>query len=185
MLNAEYRPGRLFEHSAIQYRARSILIGMPSPIGHALGGIAAGWAIAPVKNARNAVLLAGAGAAADLDLLVGTHRGPTHSLGAAVLMLVAVTLMTRNVRWGSAAAAAWASHVALDWLGTDTTPPIGEMALWPATRAYYESSLHLFPAISRRYWLADFWMFNLRAVVVELAILGPIVWAVVAWRRKV
>ena len=90
MLNAEYRPGRLFEHSAIQYRARSILIGMPSPIGHALGGIAAGWAIAPVKNARNAVLLAGAGAAADLDLLVGTHRGPTHSLGAAVLMYFVV-----------------------------------------------------------------------------------------------
>jgi membrane-bound metal-dependent hydrolase YbcI (DUF457 family) len=158
---------------------------MPSPVGHALAGLAAGWRLVPERNLKNVAVLAVAGTAADLDLLAGTHRGPTHSVGAVVLTFVAIALLTRNAWWGSAASAAWASHVALDWLGIDTTPPIGEMALWPLTRSYYESALHLFPAISRRYWLADFWMFNLRAVVVELAILGPIVWAVVAWRRKV
>jgi hypothetical protein len=100
-----------------------------------------------------------------------------------VLTFVAVAVAARNLRWASALSAAWASHVLLDWLGTDTTPPIGEMALWPLTRTYYESGLHLFPAISRRYWLSEFWMYNLEALAIELAILAPIAGAVVAWRR--
>jgi hypothetical protein len=157
---------------------------MPSPVGHVLGGIAAGWSLAHDRRLRTAVLLGLAGAAADLDLLVGTHRGPTHSLGAAVLTFVVVVLATRNVRWGSALSLAWASHVVLDWLGTDTTAPIGEMALWPLTRAYYEAPLHLFPAISRRYWLPEFWIDNLKGLAIELAILGPIAWAVAVWRRR-
>jgi membrane-bound metal-dependent hydrolase YbcI (DUF457 family) len=157
---------------------------MPSPIGHALGGLAAGWRVAPERNLKSAALLGIAGAAADLDLLVGVHRGPTHSLGAAVLTFVVVVLATRSVRWGSALSAAWTSHVLLDWLGTDTTPPIGEMALWPLTRAYYESPLHLFPAISRRYWVPEFWIYNLKALAIELAILGPVAWGVAVWRRR-
>jgi membrane-bound metal-dependent hydrolase YbcI (DUF457 family) len=157
---------------------------MPSPVGHVLGGIAAGWNLAPDRRRRTAVLLGLAGAAADLDLLVGTHRGATHSLGAVALTFIAVSLWTSNVRWGSALSAAWASHVLLDWLGTDTTAPIGEMALWPLTRAYYEAPLHLFPAISRRYWLPEFWIYNLKALAIELAILGPIAWAVAVWRRR-
>ena len=104
---------------------------MPSPIGHFLGGIAAGWRVAPDRRIRTAVFLGCAGAAADLDLLAGAHRGPTHSLGAAVLTFIVVTLAARSVRWGSAASAAWGSHVLLDWLATDTSPPAGEMALWP------------------------------------------------------
>lgn len=133
---------------------------------------------------RSAVLLAVAGAAADVDLLVGSHRGPTHSVGAVVLTFVVAALLTRNVRWGSAASAAWASHVALDWLGTDTTAPIGELALWPFTRVYYGSGLDLFPAISRRYWLSEFWTLNLKAAAIELALLGPLACAVVIWRRR-
>lgn len=155
---------------------------MPSPVGHVLGGIAAGWTLAPDHTARTAVLVGFAGAAADLDLLVGTHRGPTHSIGAALLTWAVVSLLTRNLRWGSAMSAAWGSHVLLDWLATDTSPPVGEMALWPLTRSYYESSLHLFPAISRRYWLAEFWMYNLKALAIELMILGPVTW--LATRRK-
>ena len=152
-------------------------------MGHALGGIVAGWGIAPRATVRSAVLLAIAGGAADVDLLVGSHRGPTHSLGAVVLTFVLVALVTGTWRWGSAASAAWASHVALDWLGTDTTAPIGEMALWPLTRSYYESGLQLFPAVSRRYWLPEFWTLNLKAAAIELAIVGPLACAVVIWRR--
>jgi membrane-bound metal-dependent hydrolase YbcI (DUF457 family) len=157
---------------------------MPSPVGHLLGGIAAGWNVAPERGLRTAVLLGFAGAAADLDLLAGTHRGPTHSITAAVMTLAVVALLTRNLKWGSAASAAWGSHVLLDWLATDTSPPIGEMALWPLTRSYYESPLHLFPAVSRRYWLPEFWIYNLKALVIELAILGPLAWAVMAWRSR-
>jgi hypothetical protein len=101
-----------------------------------------------------------------------------------VLTFVVVALLTRNVRWGSAASAAWGSHVLLDWLAADTSPPIGEMALWPLTRSYYESSVHLFPAVSRRYWLMEFWTYNVKALAIELAILAPIAAAVVVWGRR-
>src|SRR5262245_38049701 len=178
---------------------------MPSPVGHALGGIAAGWLVtgtgnrarhpgraemaAPEWTTRRTALYAAAGAAADLDLLTKWHRGPSHSLGAAVLVGVVAWLVTRGTgrrdpRTAFAIAAAYASHVLLDWLGSDTRPPIGIPALWPISQAYYESSLHLFAAVSRRYWLAEFWTYNLYALGRELLILGPIVIALYLTRRN-
>jgi membrane-bound metal-dependent hydrolase YbcI (DUF457 family) len=152
---------------------------MPSPIGHALGGIAAGWRILrPAERVahrwRTIGIVAAIAAAPDFDLLVNDHRGPAHSVGAAVIVGVVAVLCTRSPRWGVAAALAWASHVLLDWLGTDTRPPIGVMAWWPWSHLYYESRLHLFPAVSRRYWLAEFWVYNLEALLVELALLLPL-----------
>jgi hypothetical protein len=68
-------------------------------------------------------------------------------------------------------------------MSNDARPPLGVMALWPFTRDYYKSSIEVFPAVSRRYWLAQFWIDNLRAVVVEVLILAPITAFVVWWRR--
>jgi hypothetical protein len=123
-----------------------------------------------------------AGAAADLDLLAGAHSGPTHGLGAAVLVGGMVWVCgARRADAGRVALAvglAYATHTLLDWLGHDSSPPIGIMALWPFSRDHYESGLHLFLAISRRYWLAESWIGNLRALARELAILLPIVAAV-------
>jgi hypothetical protein len=79
--------------------------------------------------------------------------------------------------------AAYATHTLLDWLGTDSWPPIGIMALWPASPGYYESPFHVFMAISRRYWLPDFWMLNARAIARELAILSPVL-VVAVWLRR-
>jgi membrane-bound metal-dependent hydrolase YbcI (DUF457 family) len=129
--------------------------------------------------------------AADLDLLVGAHSGPTHGLGAAVIAGIATWAVLKwrgssaGVRTACAAAIAYASHTLLDWLGTDSSPPIGIMALWPFSHRYYESSLHVFMAISRRYWLPEFWTFNLAALARELLILVPIAIVVVALRRRV
>jgi inner membrane protein len=89
--------------------------------------------------------------AADLDLLVGAHSGPTHSIGATCVVGFLTYVVGRRGRFALAVSAAYASHILLDWLGSDSAPPIGIMALWPFTREYYESSLHLFYAISRRY----------------------------------
>ena len=58
------------------------------------------------------------------------------------------------------------------------------MALWPFSRGYYESSWHVFLAISRRYWLPEFWTFNLSALVRELLILVPIALVVLTVRRR-
>jgi hypothetical protein len=146
--------------------------------------------------------------APDLDLLVGAHSGPTHGLGAAAIVGALVWIWGRGSggtrpagdsrttptaperkrvagrRFALAVAAAYASHTVLDWLGSDTRAPVGIMALWPFSRDYYESSLHVFMAISRRYWLPEFWTYNLRALVRELVILLPLVAAVVLLRRR-
>jgi hypothetical protein len=142
-------------------------------------------------------MFAAAGMAADVDLLFGSHSGPTHGLGAAVMsgFVAAGCLVASAPRLPVASAfrrkallvlgvmAAYATHTLLDWLGTDSSPPIGIMALWPVSGAYYESSVHVFMAISRRYWLAEFWRQNLLALGRELLILVPI--AAIIWRFRV
>jgi inner membrane protein len=149
--------------------------------------MAAGWLISSASSSHRrleVLWFAAAGVAADLDLLAGAHSGPTHSVGATVLFGLAVYFIRAQWRFALAAAAAYASHILLDWLGSDGAPPIGIMALWPFTRQYYESNLHVFYAISRRYWLPDFWAFNLRAVAREAMVLGPAAALIFWWRAR-
>ncbi len=166
---------------------------MPSPVGHALGGMAAGWLVEPPRRGgllrrRSTLVFAILGIAADLDLLVGAHRGPTHSIAAALLVGVAAWVVVRRgnvraARMAAACALAYGSHVLLDWLGTDTSAPVGVPALWPLSCAYYEAPWHVFEPISRRFAQpALFWMPNLVAVTRELLILVPVV-ALVWWAR--
>jgi inner membrane protein len=184
---------------------------MPSPIGHAIAGITAGWLVAGAPTLRSAgpkvagtfprnvaatfwregALFAALATLPDVDLLFGMHSGPTHSLAAAGIVGLAACLVARpsaglgRGRLAIACAAAYASLVLLDWLARDTTAPIGIMALWPFSDAHYESDLHIFRAISRRYYQG--WTFidqNVRAVCWELTILVPILALVLALRRR-
>jgi inner membrane protein len=165
-------------------------------VGHALAGMAAGWLVVrPVRaplEARllQATALAIAGALPDIDFLIGTHSGPTHGLGSALIFGLAVAAVAAarwgradGWRYGLALTAAYATHTLLDWMGNDTTAPIGIMALWPFNYGYYESDLHVFMAISRRHWLPNFWAHNLTAVAREVAILAPLAVAVWIFRR--
>jgi len=118
----------------------------------------------------------------------GLHREASHSAGAAVLAGLGAAIAARIVgqdaaRWAAAVALAWGSHVLLDWLSNDTRPPIGVMALWPFTHDYYKAAIEIFPPVSRRYWETKFWLFNLRAVLTEILILGPFA-ALVLWRTR-
>jgi membrane-bound metal-dependent hydrolase YbcI (DUF457 family) len=141
-----------------------------------------------------ALLFAMAGTVADVDLLVGTHRGATHSLAAACLAAIAAwgwCALARGGRGGRgdarlalAIGAAYATHTLLDWLGADSSPPMGIMAWWPMTHAYYVSPQPVFLAISRRYWRPDFLALNVWAVMRELVILGPLMVASVWGRRR-
>lgn len=172
---------------------------MPSPIGHALAGVAAGWLVCGTPTrltvdtpARRATaVFAALGVAPDLDLLVGLHSGPTHGLGAALLGAAAAWFpgiagpAGNRARLAIACMLAYASHTLLDWLGTDTSPPIGIMALWPFTREYYESTLHVFMAVSRRIHQPElFWAQNLSALARELLILVPLLALVALTRRR-
>jgi membrane-bound metal-dependent hydrolase YbcI (DUF457 family) len=160
---------------------------MPSPLGHALGGIAIGWAASDRRNLHAAVLIAAVALAPDLDLLVGDHRGISHSIGAAGVAGLLAWAVTRRPRWGLAIGLAWGSHVFLDWLSNDTRPPIGVMGLWPITRDYYKAAIEIFPPVSRRWGDQRFWSHNFWAVFVELLVMGPltllIVWLLRTRRR--
>ena len=156
---------------------------MPSPVGHALGAIAAGWDVVPRRDRAVTAILASVAIVPDLDLLVGDHRGISHSLGMAIVAGLVTLAITRRARWAAAVTLAWGSHILLDWLSNDTRPPFGVMALWPFTREYYKAAFEVFPPVSRRYWESRFWIYNLKALVVELLIMGPIA-AVVIWRRR-
>jgi hypothetical protein len=196
---------------------------MPSPIGHALGGVLAGWLGAPILAARkedtskdtsaptrnvsapaaapNRIvawlergsghewrsmgLFALLGVAPDFDFLLGRHSHETHGVGAVGLVVVVVWLLTGGRwRWALAAGLAYGSHIVLDWLGSDTAPPIGVMALWPFSHSFYQSDLHWFMAIWREPERTGFVRHNLLAICREVMLLGPPVAAVWWWRAR-
>jgi inner membrane protein len=160
---------------------------VPSPIAHGIAGVIVGCVVdpPPAHKAKRIAALAAAGMAADLDLLVGAHSGPSHGIGAAVIVGIVSWVVTRprDAVLACAIALAYASHTLLDWLGSDSSPPIGIMALWPFSHEYFESPWHVFMAISRRYWLPEFWTVNLLALGRELLILVPLAVIVILIRR--
>ena len=145
---------------------------MPSPLGHALGGIAVSWGadLLPGSRAWRAapsraslyrragggltLLCAGVAAAPDLDLfLMSSHRTATHSVTAVVIVTIVAAIVTGWVtgRFGGYTArvalmcgAACASHVLLDWLGIDRHPPFGIQMLWPFSATWFISGADLF-----------------------------------------
>jgi membrane-bound metal-dependent hydrolase YbcI (DUF457 family) len=155
---------------------------MSSPIGHALAGYAAGVLVAgrhqrtdtfPVSTRDKVLLFAGLACLPDVDFLFGAHSMYTHSIGA-VLIVTAIAALVFRSSWRTVAACAvaYGSHLVLDWLGNDTSPPIGIMALWPFNNEYYQVSRPIFLPVSRRYWLPNFWQYNLLVVGIEVALFG-------------
>lgn len=157
---------------------------MPSPLGHALGGAAIGLLVAPTgaKPMKTAVALGFAACVPDLDLLVGQHSGFTHSLGFAAIAGLTFLIGSRDWRLGLAALLAYASHVLFDWLGNDTWPPLGVMALWPVSSEFYISPVPVLEPVSRRYWLPGFWAHTFKVGLIELVVFGG-GFALVWWGR--
>jgi membrane-bound metal-dependent hydrolase YbcI (DUF457 family) len=164
---------------------------MPTPVGHALGGLAAAFLAGPAaRQVRMSppILWASAAMAVapDIDIVFGGHRSYTHSIGAAALVAAITWLLVRRSANGSSTTviitAAFSSHLLLDWLGKDTSPPGGLMLLWPVTSTYFVSGLDLFGEVSRRYWLPrEFIAGNLEAVGWEVITLVPLVLLTWVW----
>ena len=165
---------------------------MPTPVGHALGGLAAAWFAESAAGRRSwpatiplAIACAAVAMSPDLDILTGSHRTYTHSIAAvAVAGIIAWLIVRRRTRRAVAIAltiaAAYASHLLLDWLGKDSSNPPGLMALWPFSSRFYISGVDLFGEVSRRYWrLDEFIGGNFLVMGRELLILIPVV--AVAW----
>jgi membrane-bound metal-dependent hydrolase YbcI (DUF457 family) len=168
---------------------------MPSPIGHALGGVAVAWIAdllpgRPAGRLRLTLTCAGLAVLPDADLLLPiAHRTFTHSIGAVAIITIIAAAVTRKVTQGKwrialTCGAAYASHVLLDWLQADPTPPYGLQALWPISSTWFISGWNIFRPTERQ----DFfeWVVmrsNLLAVIQELALLVPVV--VALWRVRV
>ena len=162
---------------------------MPSPVAHALGGLAAAfvldaWARRPSLTVRVLIASATMAIAPDFDLLGATHRTYSHSIGAVVAVGIVCWVLVRaraaNTAIAAVLTAAYASHLPLDWLSKDTRAPSGLTVFWPFTMTYYQSPWNVFSEISRRYWLPQEFIFNnLRAAMWEFAVVAP--WVFFAW----
>ncbi len=165
---------------------------MPSPIGHALGGIAVVWTAQPRADRRLILAATILAALPDLDLVhADWHRAVTHSVGAVALVTIitaAVTgWVTGRVAWRVVlvCGAAWASHLLLDWLAADTFAPYGIRALWPFDDGWYISGLDIFRQTARRHLFTTASLVqNAKAIAQEIAILGPVVYALWLVRVK-
>ena len=157
---------------------------MPSPIGHALGGAIVASTLGTTGTVGTLATVVLAAVLPDIDFAWGGHNRETHSLGAAVIAGACVFAWKRNPRLAIAVTLSWASHVLFDWLGSDDTPPLGVMALWPLNSNFYFANAFVFEAISRRYWLDNFITHNAWALIKELVILGPLTFIAFRWRAR-
>jgi membrane-bound metal-dependent hydrolase YbcI (DUF457 family) len=177
---------------------------MPSPIGHALAGMAVAWGTDALSRQPGqqpstrlttsslTLLFAGLAVAPDLDLLyMPVHRTATHSVAAAALVTIVAALVTRwvtgRVNWPIAVGCgvAWASHVLLDALAADPSRPYGIQAFWPVSDRWFRSPWVIFPHTERRSPLSSHAMWiNLRAALTEMIIMGTVAGAAWAIRRR-
>lgn len=165
---------------------------MPSPVGHLLAGVATAWTLEPRASRRLIVAAAALAAAPDLDLLTPfPHRTATHSLIAVAVVTIIAAAVTRQVthrtNWRITAICglAWASHLLLDWLQTDPSPPYGFQALWPFASQFFMSGWGVFrPTARTNIFSTAMIVRNVTAIAQELAILGPVVWLVYLVRVK-
>lgn len=180
---------------------------MASPIAHALAGYLicrlipysrrqAGW-----KTIGWCSFVA---VSPDLDFLPGLfqgqpalyHQGISHSLGFAVLVSSLAALLYGKGRsaWflGGLFFLVYGSHLLIDMLGPDARPPYGIPLFWPLGEQYYLAPFQLFRGFRHVRATSDStgdWMgniidlYNLGAIVIELAIFLPFILLLENWER--
>jgi inner membrane protein len=163
---------------------------VPSPLGHALAGVIVALSaeraptrlrIEPPVSTWVVVACIALAGLPDADLLVaGMHRTATHSLASSVLVAIIAAGVTRRVtgrvdwRVSALCGIAWASHIALDWLGQDYATPQGVQALWPWSDEFFISDWGVFRATERRHPLSPASIrHNAITALRELLLLGP------------
>jgi inner membrane protein len=171
---------------------------MPSPVGHAIAGLTVHVLAARSRDERTdwrrAAIVTGAALAPDIDLAFrlvdgrNHHGQETHSLGFAFLSVLAALGIAALLRrrplvlvLAPAIGLAWSTHVLLDYLNVDTSPPIGILALWPLSHAYFKFPWPIFLDVGRTLDLGTI-RHNALAAAWECVVLLPVLaWA---WRFR-
>jgi inner membrane protein len=173
---------------------------MPSPVGHSLMGYIVYGATVRRGEGKWTVsaLYLFAANAPDLDFLPGLmvgdlsryHHGPSHSVGFAILFgIVASLCFSRRLYTSIVASSLYFSHVVLDYLVQDPSPPHGVPLLWPLTYEYYMAPFAFFPRFDYLAGPTDpmlaliFTMHNLSTIAIEMVLLSPLLVLVAVWPR--
>jgi inner membrane protein len=180
---------------------------MPSPLGHSLAGYIIHQAT-DSRVARNGwqllVLYILVANSPDLDFIPGFfigepnryHHGISHSIGFALAFSVGLStlrfFLRRDRFWRKLGIffLLYSSHLGLDYLSTDTSPPHGQPLFWPLSSTYYIAPITLFPDIRRvSNSVGDFvvslaCLHNLWAACLEFLLLFPLLLIVQALRRS-
>jgi inner membrane protein len=175
---------------------------MPSPIGHSLMGYIIRRATAQPRSSRDwsaIALYVFAANAPDLDFIPGLfvgqlsrfHHGPSHSIGFAILFAaLASFLFRRRVRVFVIALSLYLSHVLLDYLIQDPSPPYGVPLFWPLSYEYYMAPFAFFRRFDYASHSLDsllspmFTLHNLLTVFLEIVLLLPLLIFVVLVKSK-
>ncbi len=170
---------------------------MPTPVGHALGGLAVYLAATRGDVHRRlglGVACVGVAMLPDLDFAIGPFAGRnvhhyfTHSLGFTALFGLAAYIGARALGrarplWGAGiVTAAYLSHILLDLLAKDVSPPFGVEFFWPFSEAFYISPVLIFDDIWRGSLGKLFGLHNWMSLGREVAILGPLIVLLWWWR---
>lgn len=171
---------------------------MPTPVGHALGGLAIYLAAKdrPIpEDVAFAVTCLGVSVLPDLDFAIGPFAGRSyhhyfsHSIGFAALFAVVTYAIARGLRRTrpfrdtGVLLAVYLSHIFLDLLGKDTTPPLGVQLFWPFSAAFHISPVFVFGEVWRGTLGKLFGLHNWMTVAREVLVLSPVC-ALLWWRAR-
>jgi len=141
----------------------------------------------------------------DIDFLFGFavgnpnrfHHLWTHSLMFAIMagglygMIYTLFTKKNGFKVGLMVAGIVCSHLLLDFLSKDTREPCGMPLFWPFSQAFFLSPVPLFSDISKSsssgtFLGSLFCLYNLRTVMIEVALLSPLgIWIFLSRRKAV
>ena len=167
---------------------------MATPIGHCLTGAAIGAAFSIGGDTRYSIAVGAVAAmAADLDFIPGLllgeasrfHHAQSHSLAFAVLATAFTTLVARDARWLWAllVGLGYTSHLAVDLITLDDSPPHGIPLFWPWSSQVFQSPVTLFPNVPHQDGLV-LSAHNIDLLAREVGFLGSLLFGVLLFVRR-
>jgi membrane-bound metal-dependent hydrolase YbcI (DUF457 family) len=125
----------------------------------------------------------------DVDYLFGTIKGNpnlyhhlwTHSIVFGIFVGFMYWFFKKSASYwaGLIVSCLMFSHILLDYFTLDTNPPFGIQLFWPISKTYFISPVSIFRDVSKAsanklFIQSLFCWHNLKTVLVELVLLGPI-----------
>jgi inner membrane protein len=174
---------------------------MPSPLGHSLMGYIIYRATdrpTVTHQWKRVALYLFAANAPDLDFFPGLlvaepgryHHGPSHSIAFAILFGVcAGAICSRRMRGFVIAFSLYVSHILLDYLVQDPSPPLGVPLFWPFIHEYFIAPFAFYPPINYPGSLGEpivpvvFTFHNLLTLLSEVVFLLPVL-IFVSWYKR-